>query len=277
MESRLSPVQLLQFYVDAGVDEVILDQPLNRFALLEKNTPETTNVIDISSKPPLPNIVLEPAAAAPVTASEPATLEAMQDARALAAGAKTLEDLRAALEKFQGLTIRRSARNMVFADGVAESKIMVIGEAPGEDEDRLGRPFVGVSGQLLDKMLGAIGLNRDSNVYITNILNWRPPGNRAPSDAEIALSLPFIQRHIEIVQPRVIILAGGVAAKALLETNAGITRLRGKFVDFSLPGLPAPVPLMPIFHPAYLLRSPQHKALAWADLLAIKKRLTSVV
>ena len=181
-----------------------------------------------------------------------------------------------ALGKFKGLTISRSARNMVFADGVPESKIMVIGEAPGEDEDRLGRPFVGVSGQLLDKMLGAIGLTRDSNVYITNILNWRPPGNRAPSDAEIALSLPFIQRHIEIVQPKIIVLAGGVAVKALLETNIGITRLRGRFVDFSLPGLSAPVPLMPIFHPAYLLRSPQHKSLAWADLLQIKKKIAGL-
>ena len=257
MES-LNPLTLLQFYVDSGVDEALGDLAQDRFKVLEKlQAPSPSNVLDL---PPTPVAVA-------------ATHDGLIDARALAASAKTLEELRAAIDKFQGLSIKRSATQMVFADGVAESGIMLIGEAPGEDEDRVGRPFVGVSGQLLDKMLAAIGLSRETNIYLTNILNWRPAGNRAPTDSEIALSLPFIQRHIEIVQPKLIILAGGVAAKALLETNTGITRLRGKWVDYTLPGLKTAIPLMPIFHPSYLLSSPQQKSLAWADLQAIRLKL----
>ena len=264
MES-VHPYTLLQFYVEAGADEAIGNTSLDRFKVLEKT--DGVSVLSNSTS------VIPFAPVVEKQKTEVITHEALSDARSLASSAQSLDDLRAAIDRFQALTIKRTATQMVFADGAPTAKIMLIGEAPEEDEDRTGRPFMGLPGQLLDKMLAAIGLSREKDVYITNILNWRPPANRAPSDAEIALSLPFIQRHIELVQPRLIILLGGVATKALLQTNLGITRLRGKFVDFSLPGLKAPVPLMPMFHPAYLLRSPQHKSFAWADLLAVKKKI----
>lgn len=271
MERDLSAVELLRFYVDSGADEAIGETALDRFAISETKTVLA-----------MPNVAAGISASAAVAAmpTQPAaeampagTIEALEDARALAANAKTLDELKAAIDNFKGLAIKRSATNMVFADGNPEAKVMLIGEAPGADEDRMGLPFVGVSGQLLDKMLGSIGLSRETNVYISNIINWRPPGNRSPEDREIALSLPFIQRHIEIMNPSVIILAGGVAAKALLQTSQGITKIRGRWVDYTLPGLKSPVPLLPIFHPAYLLRSPQQKSLVWADLLKLKARL----
>jgi uracil-DNA glycosylase family 4 len=274
MKENLSPYELLEFYVDHGVDESISDKTTDYTAVTERVVLPMSQAA--AAEGLVSNIIVSSPAAMPQTAA-PAVgaFEAMEDARALAAAANTLDELRAAVDKFQGLSIKRTATQMVFSDGNPKARIMVVGEAPGADEDRIGRPFVGISGQLLDKMLAAIGLNRDEHIYITNIINWRPPGNRAPSDAEIALSLPFIQRHIEIMQPAVIILAGGVAAKALLQTNQGITRLRGRWLDYTLPGLKAPVPLLPMFHPAYLLRSPQQKGLAWADLLKLKAKISA--
>ncbi len=162
---------------------------------------------------------------------------------------------------------------MVFADGNPQAKVMLVGEAPGADEDRAGKPFVGVNGQLLDRMLASIGLSREENVYISNLINWRPPGNRSPSDAEVALSLPFIQRHIELANPAILVLSGGVAAKALLQTSQGITRLRGKWMEYKSDGMAAPIPVLATFHPAYLLRSPAQKGLAWQDLLKLKERI----
>ena len=196
----------------------------------------------------------------------------MSEARERARAATNLDELRQSLDDFKGIALRRTATQMVFADGNPAARIMLVGEAPGADEDRLGRPFVGLSGQLLDRMLGAIGLTRAESVYITNVINWRPPGNRAPSDAEIALSLPFIERHIELVNPALLIFVGGVAAKALMHTSQGITRLRGRWTDYQTAGMQSPVPAMPVFHPAYLLRSPAQKSLAWADLQNIRDR-----
>ncbi len=200
------------------------------------------------------------------------TAEASLDARRLAAEAQSLEELEAALKSFEGCALKRTATHTVFADGNPEAKIMLIGEAPGADEDRIGKPFVGVSGQLLDKMLAAIGLDR-TTVYISNIINWRPPGNRSPSASEIAVCMPFIRRHIELVKPEILLFVGGVSAKALFETSQGITKLRGRWTDYQSEGLDKPVPAMAIFHPAYLLRSPGQKKLAWRDLLAVKKRI----
>ncbi len=163
--------------------------------------------------------------------------------------------------------------NLVFADGNPNASIMLVGEAPGEDEDRQGLPFVGVSGKLLDRMLATIGLDR-TNVYISNVLFWRPPGNRSPTDAEIAACLPFAERHIALVQPKILVLLGGVAAKTLLRTKDGITRLRGRWVDYT-PQLGrtdvSPIRCLPIYHPAYLLRQPGAKRQAWRDLLLLKK------
>ena len=264
MEASLNPAQLLQWYVDMGADEAIGDMPVDRTRIPEKISPAIVLPI---VQPPV--IQAKQPSPAPVVG----TIEAMGDAKALAAGAKTIEELRTALENFQGLSLKRTATQMVFSDGVPTAKVMLIGEAPGADEDRIGRPFVGVSGQLLDRMLGAIGLSREENVYITNVINWHPPGNRTPSDAEVALSLPFVRRHIELVNPAILIYVGGVATKALLDTNQGITRLRGKWMDYSSEGLKQPISSLAMFHPAYLLRSPAQKGLAWADLLMLKAKL----
>ncbi|MBM3571644.1 MAG: uracil-DNA glycosylase, partial [Alphaproteobacteria bacterium] len=165
-----------------------------------------------------------------------------------------------------------TATNLVFGDGNPQAGLMLIGEAPGADEDRQGLPFVGVSGQLLDRMLAAIGRDRRS-AYITNILPWRPPGNRQPTPAEIALCLPFIQRHIELVAPRVMVLVGGTSAKALLGRAEGIMKLRGRWFEYASVGLAQPVAALATYHPAYLLRTPAQKREAWRDLLAVKKKI----
>ncbi|MCW5774326.1 MAG: uracil-DNA glycosylase, partial [Rhodospirillaceae bacterium] len=207
---------------------------------------------------------------------------ALGAARAAAAAAATLEELRAAVEAFDGCALKETATHTVFADGTPRDEAgapsaMFIGEAPGADEDRLGRPFVGVSGQLLDRMIATIGLSRSVNAYITNILFWRPPGNREPSSEEIALCLPFVMRHVELVQPRVLVFLGGPSAKTLLGRSEGITRLRGKWHAFRTPGMEERgepgFAAMAMFHPAYLLRTPQAKRDAWRDLLAVKARL----
>jgi uracil-DNA glycosylase family 4 len=160
----------------------------------------------------------------------------------------------------------------VFGVGNRSAQWMVIGEAPGADEDRQGKPFVGVSGQLLDRMLGCIGLDR-TTVYITNILPWRPPGNRSPTAAEIAICLPFVERQIELVAPDVLVLLGGTSAKTLLQTTEGIVRTRGKWLRYASPGLARPVDAIATYHPAYLLRSPAQKRDSWRDLLSIKNKL----
>ncbi|MBX9752082.1 MAG: uracil-DNA glycosylase [Roseococcus sp.] len=193
-------------------------------------------------------------------------------AAALAASAKTLEELRAAMAEFTGSPLRETATNLVFSDGVAGAPVMVIGEAPGAEEDRLGKPFVGASGQLLDRMFASIGMNRGRDLYISNILPFRPPGNRTPTDAEIALFLPFVLRHIALAKPRLLVLAGAVAAKGLLQSREGITRLRGRWHEVSI--LDGEVlKAAPTLHPAYLLRNPLAKRDAWADLLMLQREM----
>jgi DNA polymerase len=193
----------------------------------------------------------------------------------IAAECKTLDDLRRAMEAFDDLPLRRTARSTVFADGNPEAAVMVIGEAPGQEEDRQGLPFVGKSGKLLDRMLASIGLDRDS-VYITNVVPWRPVENRKPTVDEVAVCLPFVTRHIDLVDPQLLILLGGASASALLARHEGINRLRGRWFDYSAPGLPRPIPAMATFHPAYLLRTPAAKREAWRDLLQVKKRLAGL-
>jgi DNA polymerase len=190
----------------------------------------------------------------------------------IAAECKTLDELRRALEAFDGLALKRTARSTVFADGNPEASVMVIGEAPGAEEDRLGLPFVGKSGKLLDRMLASIGLDRDS-AYITNVVPWRPVENRKPTPDEVAVCMPFVSRHIELVDPQLLVLLGGASASALLARHEGINRLRGRWFDYASPGMPRPVPAMATFHPAYLLRTPAAKREAWRDLLQVKKRL----
>jgi DNA polymerase len=215
-----------------------------------------------------------PLRVAPSVALAESPAEAAQSARLLAAGAQTIEALAELVAGFDLCPLKRTATNTVFMDGNPAARLMIVGEAPGADEDRIGRPFVGRAGQLLDRMLAAIGLDR-SGVQITNVIYWRPPGNRKPTAAETAACLPFVLRHIALARPRVLVLAGGTAAATLLPVSDGITRLRGRWFELAVPGRDTPVPTLPIFHPAFLLRSPERKRDAWRDLLALKARLSS--
>ena len=183
-----------------------------------------------------------------------------------------LDRLKEAVINFDKCELKKTAKNTVFSDGNPKSKIMFVGEAPGADEDLQGLPFVGRAGKLLDKMLDAINLNRH-NVYISNIIPWRPPGNRQPLTQEILLCLPFIQRHIELINPEILVLLGGTAAKSLLMSDEGIMRLRGHWHQYNSYGLLSPIYTRAIFHPAFLLRSPGYKKQAWEDLKAIKSKL----
>lgn len=257
----LAPDAVLRWYVEAGVDETVGDVPVDRFAA-------ATRPADAAPPPPPP----APAAASAFPAATTAPHHASGTATHIASGCASLAELRAATEAFDGLALKQSANSTVFADGNPEAAVMCIGEAPGQDEDRQGLPFVGPSGKLLDRMLASIGLDR-SGVYITNVLPWRPPANRKPTSEEVAVCLPFLCRHIELVDPQVLVLLGGAAASALLARHEGINRLRGRWFEYSSPGLPRPVPALATFHPAYLLRTPEAKRDAWHDLLMVRRRL----
>jgi DNA polymerase len=263
----------LQWQAEAGIDECIGETSVDRFA---------TSRAAVKAPPPAPNQMAAPQVAgrpgstqnpAPLAASE----KAVQTATRSAAECQTLDELRAAVAAFDECALKKTATNLVFADGDPAARVMFVGEAPGADEDRQGKPFVGVSGQLLDRMLASIGLRRDGGrdggFYITNIVFWRPPGNRNPTTNEIAACLPFVERHIELIDPEVLVCLGGPSAKTLLGRAEGITRLRGHWHTYATPRLARPIDAMAVFHPAYLLRSPAHKREAWRDLLEIRDRL----
>lgn len=273
------PVALLRWYADAGVEDCSLEEAQDRYALSARpaaaTTPDRTQPAPtrgMGEAPSAPTAPAVPPRRAPVPLESPRLIE---DARAAAASAHTLAELEAAIRAFEGCTLKRLAKNTVFADGVAGAPVMIVGEAPGEDEDRLGKPFVGVSGQLMDRMFAAIGMSRERDLYITNILPWRPPGNRTPSVGDSAICVAFARRHVELARPKILVLAGGVAAKNMLETEQGITRLRGKWFDYTLSD-GTRVPAMPLYHPAYLLRTPGGKRQAWMDLIAVAKRLEAL-
>ena len=259
------PAALMRWYLDAGVDETIGEAPVDRF---KAPPPPKATMIPAQIAASIPA-----APRAPAVTPVPPLVIADATAAHLAQACTTVAALRAAVENFEGCGLKKFAKNTVFADGNPQARIMFIGEAPGADEDRQGLPFVGASGKLLDKMLASIGLDRATNAYITNIIFWRPPGNREPTHEEIAACLPFVQRHIELVDPAVLVCLGGPSAKTILATASGITKLRGKWHDYQTSGLSRPTSAMPLFHPAYLLRSPQQKRLAWRDLLSIKQKL----
>lgn len=252
----------LNWLVEAGADEAVAEEPVNR--LVAKPA--------VQPLPAATPRAMTPRPAAP----QPATIpgqdgDGVGTALAAARAATTLMELKAALEAFDGCALKHTATNTVFADGVAEGRVMFIGEAPGRDEDRMGKPFVGRAGQLLDKMMASIALDRKTNAYITNVINWRPPNNRDPSPEEAAMCLPFLRRHIELAQPGLIILLGAVAARHVLGLSEGIMRLRGHWQEYRVGD--RMVPLMPTLHPAYLLRQPAHKKLAWRDLQAIRDKM----
>src|SRR5713101_3795864 len=263
-----TPLPLFRRHVAIAADEAIGAEPVDRLA----------SPLASEAAPAIPPVTRPQAARA---ASPPAALaealgEAAQSARRLAATAETVDALAAMVAGFDGCSLKRTATNTVFADGNPAGPVMIIGEGPGADEDRIGRPFVGRAGQLLDRMLAAIGLDRAS-VMITNVVYWRPPGNRTPTAAEIASCLPFVLRHIALVKPKVLVLCGGTAAGALLPQGEGITRLRGRWFDLAVPGLDRPVPTLPMFHPSFLLRAPERKREAWRDLLSLRARLDELL
>ncbi|HEV2335155.1 MAG TPA: uracil-DNA glycosylase [Stellaceae bacterium] len=268
---------LLEWQIAMGADEALGEIAPNR---LTPPPPAALPVPPIPVPRPSAPLAAAPPAAAPGVVSPPGAFaeslaEAAQSARSLAAGAETIEALGALVAAFDGCALKRTATNTVFIDGNPAAPVMIIGEAPGAEEDRIGRPFVGRSGQLLDRMLAAIGLDRTS-VQITNVIYWRPPGNRKPTTAEIAACLPFVLRHIALARPRVLVLSGGTAASALLPLSEGITRLRGRWFDLAVPGLDDPVPTLAMFHPAFLLRAPERKRETWRDLLALRARLDAL-
>ena len=247
--TSMTSQELLRWYIDAGVDETISENPVNRFKAKDAPTPT-----------PAP-------ASAPVSANgEIAT------AVHLAQAAETVDELRRALETFDGCALKKTATNLVFTDGNPEARILFIGEGPGAEEDRQGLPFVGPSGKLLDAMLASVGLDRTA-VLISNIVFWRPPGNRTPTPQETAVCMPFVERLIELVDPKILVALGGPAAKSLLAETEGVGRLRGKWFSYSTPGLARPIKATALYHPAYLLRSPGQKRVTWMDWLDIKRKL----
>ena len=275
---------LLKLYIEWGADEAIESTPQSRLGATA--TPVALARVQPPVQPgfseaPRPVAPPPPAAARPAAPRidlrklGPMDQAAIESARDSARNAANLEDLKAALARYDGVSLRKTATNLVFADGNPKAEVMLVGEAPGADEDRQGLPFVGISGQLLDRMMAAIGYDR-TTFYITNVCFWRPPGNRKPTEAELAAQQPFVLRHIELVRPKVLVLVGGSSAQMLLGTTEGITRLRGKWFDYRSDGLDQPIPALPIFHPAYLLRQPELKREAWRDLLKLRIRLDAL-
>lgn len=270
MPATPSEIALLRWYVEMGADESIGWEAQDRFAPRKAPQAATSSPATVAPLPTRGSTVPEPPApTAPLhVMSSPAILAGGHPAEA----ATTLAELEEALRAFDGCALKRTATNTVFADGVPGAPLMVVGEAPGAEEDRIGKPFVGRSGQLLDRMLAAIGFSRRTNAYITNMLFWRPPGNRKPTGEEIAACLPFVWRHIALARPRIVLLSGGTATAAMLDRTEGITRLRGRWVDLAVPGLDRPVPTMATYHPSFLLRTPARKSETWRDLLAIQAK-----
>lgn len=262
-----TPAALLQWYIDAGVDEAIQDEPRNYFAAspAAPAMPE----IPIPAQNTKPAITLAMPLPAPQAALHHAPSAAMAEARKLADEATTLEALESAVRGFEGCALKKTATKTVFADGNKAAKLMLIGEAPGAQEDAQGIPFCGPSGALLDKMFGAIGYDR-TKFYITNTLFWRPPGNRTPSPEEIAICKPFVERHVALIDPALIVLVGGTAIKSVLGME-GITKMRGKSYTYQTPYSEKEYPVSVIYHPSYLLRAPVHKRVTWQDLLKIKE------
>lgn len=287
----ISPEELesiLRFYAEAGVDCLLEDTPIDRVAeTLARAAPAEDGGANGSAatddagrfRPPrgapagrsVPDSrpAQRPAADQIAVPDENAVL----DARAAAAEAASLAALRAALGAFTGCNLRFSARNVVFADGNPEADVMFIGEAPGREEDIQGLPFVGRAGQLLDRMLASIGLDRQS-AYITNVIPWRPPGNRNPTPHEIELCRPFIERHIALAAPKLVVFLGNVSNRAMMNTSRGILSVRGTWGEYAVGD--RKVPAMPTLHPAYLLRNPAHKRLAWQDFLEIRAKLDEI-
>jgi len=265
----------LAWLVEAGADEAIGDTPVDRFV-----SRSAAPARDAAAAPPPKASPPKPPPARPegprplaqITPANVAPLatDGFSSALEISARCNSLPELKAALEAFDGSQLKKLAKNTVFADGNPASGVMFVGEAPGKDEDAAGLPFVGRAGKLLDRMLAAIDLDR-SSAYIANVMPWRPPDNRNPDPGEVAMCIPFLRRHIELAQPKILILLGAVSARHVLGLNEGIMKLRGRWLEYRI-GTEM-IPVLPTLHPAYLLRQPAHKKLAWRDLQAVAARL----
>lgn len=286
MPPEMSPEAALRWLTEMGADEAIADAPIDRFATPPptQQPPPQPAEAGKPTQPTAPQSAPQSTPARPAVAASPnlvAPAQGAADASSTASAAKTLDELREAVTAFEGCALKFTAMNTVFSDGHADSAVMFVGEAPGVEEDRQGKPFVGASGKLLDQMLAPIGLARgehgEKGAYISNILFWRPPGNRSPTTAEIAACMPFIRRHIELATPKVLVYLGGTAAKTMLDRTEGIMRLRGKWYEHYSPGLDAPIPAIATFHPAYLLRQPGQKRESWCDLLSLRFKLNEII
>lgn len=271
---------ILAWYRDMGVDAALVNEPIDWLARGDVAATEPPPGLDQRRTPSqrAAQPMASPGSSAPSTGRTPpvvaptaaTALQAPGPAREAARGARTLDELSAALARFDGCGLKATAKNLCFYRGAARARIMMIGEAPGRDEDIEGKPFVGRAGQLLDKMLGAIGLS-EANVHITNVVYWRPPGNRTPAAQETEACRPFLERQIELVGPEFIVLLGGAATQHVLGAPEGIMKVRGSWREATIGG--KTYRAMPTLHPAYLLRTAAHKRLAWRDLLAIKTAL----
>ncbi len=259
---------LLDFYVESGVDCALGQTPCDRFSEARQPVPAARVQESLRAAPALGIETPSPRRTLP-NAAAPAE-EIVTDARERARGASSLAELEALLASFDGCALRFSAKNLAFADGDPDGRVMFVGEAPGADEDRIGKPFMGRAGQLLDRMLAAVGLDR-SKVYIANIVPWRPPGNRTPTPQEVAICKPFIERQIELANPEILVCLGAASTQTLLGTRDGILRARGRW--FAYPTSEGEVRALATLHPAYLLRQPGQKRLAWRDFLSLRRAL----
>ena len=268
--STMDKLAQLEWQREMGVDESLSHDPVDNATEHNKEepapSPKTSEFAEESK-------VFAKEVKKPAKVSGP--LEAAEQARKIADKCKTLDELREAVENFDGLAITKTATNTVFSDGNPEADIMFIGEAPGANEDLEGIPFCGASGKLMDEIIKWAGFSRKDNIYISNTIFWRPPGNRRPTPEEIQICKPFVEKHIALINPKLIALIGGTATFALLDTKTGITKLRGKSHDYTNKYLSAEIPAMALFHPSYLLRQPSQKGLFWADILSIKHKTAS--
>ncbi|MCC6778606.1 MAG: uracil-DNA glycosylase [Hyphomicrobiales bacterium] len=267
--------ELLAFYQEAGVDAFVGEQPIDRLSAEPPAAPtegESAAAPPARASAPAASLPRDREAQRGAPAAAPSADAAVAAARKAAKSARSLDDLRALLETFEGCGLRATATQLVFGDGNPQARVMFVGEAPGRDEDLAGRPVVGRSGKLLDRMMAAIGLDR-SSAYIANIVPWRPPGNREPSAQESAICLPFIRRQIELVDPDVLVCLGKPSATTLLDIKEGLLKSRGRWFKYHTGA--REIRATVTMHPAYLLRQPLQKRLAWRDFLAIKKALAT--
>ena len=279
---RSEMIAALRWQVEVGADEAVGESPVNRIGearMVPGGDANRRPAPGQANSGPGRHDLSRGAPSAPLELSTPPPVrEGPSKARAAAEACKTVEELQTAIAAFEGCPYKSTALNTVIAQGNQEARVMIVGEAPGAEEDRQGVPFVGRSGQLLDLALSYVGLSRqaanpDHAFYITNIVYWRPPDNRTPTPDEVADLLPFCERHVALVKPEVLLLLGNVACKSLLRTDTGITRLRGKWARCTLRTGNSTVDALPTFHPSFLLRNPRSKRVFWQDLLTLRERL----